>query len=204
MRFSLWTTVLQWLQKSMTLILKGHTSLGQVCRMFWVSIKNCMIEKHVRLSNQAYCPIQACHVSHSTQWTSTFDIKADSHRRCRHNWPAWSDGFRQWWDVEKWPSSPLSYTLVSYTSHHPNLQWFSLTHHHHHLLAFQCACCLPDSGEGNYTINTLFLIYTGYVFITSFLLLLYVSVILGFNCYLAWFGKLFFGSENTQKVFHIN
>lgn len=46
--------------------------------------KNGVIEKYVRLSNQVHCPIQACHNSQSRQRNSTFDIKADSHRRCRY------------------------------------------------------------------------------------------------------------------------
>lgn len=51
------------------------------------------------------------------------------------------------------------------------------------------------------SLDRLFLPYIGCVFIISFLLLLYVSGILGFMCYLVWFARLFFGSGNTQKFF---
>lgn len=76
----------------------------------------------------------------------------------------------------------------------------SLTHHGHHLFAFQCAVFLILV-KWNYTADTLFLLYTGCVFIMSFLLLLYVSVILDFICYLVWFGRLFFGSGKAEKCF---
>lgn len=39
------------------------------------------------------------------------------------------------------------------------------------------------------------------IFIISFLLEFYVSVILRFMCYFSWFDKLIFGSEKAQKFF---
>lgn len=47
-----------------------------------------------------------------------------------------------------------------------------------------------------YIVSTLYKLY-----MISFLLLLYVSVILGWVCYLVGY---FFGSENAQKISHIN
>ena len=108
------------------------------------------------------------------------------------------------WDVNRWPSSCLSYTPISCTSRHPNLWWVSLTHCHQHCSASQPASCALDAGEWNHTARTLFLLCTGCVFIIPFLLLLYGSVILCFICYLVWFGRLFWGSGNAQTLFHIN
>ena len=69
---------------------------------------------------------RAFHISQSSHCrgcTLTLDIHANRCRRCKCWWSTCPVGFRWWWHVNRWPSSSLSYILVSCTSHHPNLQW---------------------------------------------------------------------------------
>ena len=144
-------------------------------------------EPFQRLSTQAHCVLQACHISHSRPLTPRqaeegVDVS---------DLPALMDSD----DDEMLINDPVPLSPT------PSLWPLRLTphHHHHHLSASQCPGCLPNSGKWNHAVPTLFLFYIGCVFIISFLLLLYVGVFLGFVCYLVWFHRLLLGSGSAQK-----
>lgn len=68
-------------------------------------------------------------------------------------------------------------------------------------VAFHCLILKEKSffNKWNYTVHTSFLLYTGYIFTISFLLLLYVSIILVFMCYLV----CYFWDIGKLKIFSI-
>lgn len=137
LRFSFQLTVLQWLQKSVTLILKGQVGLEQVCRMCWVSTRTVWQKNDWGWAVKQTVLSGDFHICLSRQRTSIFDIETGRHRR-RCQWPACPGGFRGW-DVKITLYPSLLYLPVYCTSHHLSLWWLSLTYHHHHLSAFQWA-----------------------------------------------------------------
>lgn len=105
--------------------------------------------------------------------------------------PRW---FR-WWCAINRPRSPLSYTPGSCSSHHPNLQPLGWAHPHRRL-GLPVSSTSPRAWDVK--LHCAYIVSTPHrLFIISFLLLLYVSVSLGFMCNLVWFGMFcFWGSQS--------
>lgn len=176
-----WLAELQWLQKSMTLILKGNVGLGQFCRMFWVPTKNSVTAYCMRLSSQAHCHISS--LPHQPQQTSR---QADTEGVDVSDLSALMD-----LDGDEIligdclplpptcplpPTSPASHASAWHTIITTSLPSSVLT-----------VFLVPISETTLY--HTLFLLYPAYAFIISLLLLPYVRVILGFIYYLVgYFG----------------
>lgn len=154
--------MLQWLQKRVAFIMKGHTGLGQICRIFWVPSKDCIIEKCMRLSKHIIAISSLPHLATLARADSELcpstSRQADTEQSVDIGYPSAlmdSDDDKMLID-DSLPLSPN--TSVSCASHdlilwwQPNTSWPPP-------LCFPM-CCLPNSGKVKlhcrYIISTLY------------------------------------------------